>query len=208
MSATSLTAPFRRLAPAVAATRDLRSVLRNATAGDHARLDALFGQCDLQTLPGYRSFLEAHAEAVLPLETALANSGVERLFPDWSSRSRSRALSDDLEGLGSEARRFPTLPRLDFGGVLGTMYVLEGSRLGARFLLPRVQQSPDPTVAGATAYLSHGAGSRLWPSFLDLLEQHATTLGDPAKAVAAARRTFNLFEQAAMRLAGCGMACP
>ena len=158
MSATSLTAPFRRLAPAVAATPDLRSVLRNATAGDHARLDALFGQCDLQTLPGYRRFLEAHAEAVLPLETALANSGVERLFPDWSSRSRSRALSDDLEGLGSEARRFPTLPRLDFGGVLGTMYVLEGSRLGARFLLPRVQQSPDPAVAGATAYLKSRCG--------------------------------------------------
>ncbi len=185
----------------VSATSDFRSVLRNATSGDHARLDVLFGRCDLQSLAGYRSFLEAHAMALLPLETALARSEVERLFPDWSSRSRSRALSADMACLGIKIRTFPKLPRLDCEDILGTMYVLEGSRLGARFLLARVQKSRDPVVAATTAYLSHGAGERLWRSFLDLLERHATKLDDPMKAIAAARWTFSLFELAAADLA-------
>lgn len=192
----------------VSVTSDFRSVLRNATSGDHARLDALFGRCDLQSSAGYRSFLEAHAMALLPLEAALTRSGVERLFPDWPSRSRSRALSADMARLGIKIRAFPKLPRLDPEDILGTMYVLEGSRLGARFLLARVQKSPDSVVANATAYLSHGAGEQLWRSFLDLLEQHAAKLDDPAKAIAAARRTFSLFELAATDLAGRGAVRP
>ena len=88
------------------------------------------------------------------------------------------------------------------------MYVLEGSRLGARFLLARVEQSRDPVVAGTTAYLSHGSGSQLWRSFLDRLEQHGAKLSDPAKPIEAARRTFGLFERAAASLAGCEAAHP
>jgi heme oxygenase len=201
MPAIPLTEPHPR--PAYAASSDLRSEIRNATASAHVRLDALFGQCNLQILPGYRGFLEAHAAAVLPLEAALTRSGVDRLFPDWRSRSRSRALAADLISLGGQISPVPALPRLDFGGVLGTMYVLEGSRLGARFLLARVEQSRDPVVAGTTAYLGHGSGSQLWRSFLDLLEQHGANLSDPAKAIEAARRTFGLFERAAAGLAGC-----
>jgi heme oxygenase len=75
--------------------------------------------------------------ALLPLEAALIRFGVEQLFPDWPSRSRSRALSADLTGLAIRIRLFPTLPRLDCDGLLGAMYGLEGSRLGARFLLRR-----------------------------------------------------------------------
>ena len=200
MPAASLTEPYSHTHPP-SATSDFRSVLRNATSADHARLDALFGRCDLQSLAGYRGFLEAHAMALLPLETALARSGVERLFPDWSSRSRSRALSADMACLGIRIRVYPKLPQLDCEDILGAMYVLEGSRLGARFLLARVQKSPDPVVAGTTAYLSHGAGEQPWRSFLGLLEQHATKLDDPAKAIAAARWTFGLFELAAVDLA-------
>lgn len=201
MPAIPLTEPQPGPACDTSTTNDLRSVLRNATAPAHARLDALFGQSDLQTLSGYRGFLEAHAIAVLPLEADLVRSGVEQLFVDWPSRSRSRALSADLISLGGRIRALATLPRLDVEGVLGTMYVLEGSRLGARFLLRRVQQSADPAVARTTAYLSHGAGSQLWPSFLATLERHAAEIGDPAGVVAAARWTFGVFERAAADLA-------
>ncbi len=201
MPAASLTEPYPHPHP-VPATVDFRSVLRKATSGDHARLDALFGRCDLQSLAGYRSFLEAHAMAVLPLEAALVRSGVERQFPDWPARSRGRALSADMTRLGIRIRVFPSLPRLDPEDILGTMYVLEGSRLGARFLLAQVQKSPDPAVASTIAYLSHGAGDQLWRSFLGLLEQYAAKLDDSAKVIAAARWTFSLFELAAADLAG------
>ena len=65
---------------------------------------------------------------------------------------------------------------LDFGGVLGTMYVLESSRLGAMALLNLVQRSNEPTVLCATAYLRHGAGHDFWQSFLTALESHSATL--------------------------------
>ncbi|MBF2976364.1 hypothetical protein HKT52_43100, partial [Pseudomonas aeruginosa] len=49
----------------------LRSVLKAATAADHADLDATLGTIDLSTLAGYRRFLEINAAALLPLERAL-----------------------------------------------------------------------------------------------------------------------------------------
>ena len=74
------------------------------------------------------------------------------MFPDWPLRSRRRAIADDLARLGGVALPLIEVTALDQGAVLGTMYVLEGSRLGARFLLKTVLASPDPVVAGATNY--------------------------------------------------------
>jgi heme oxygenase len=42
--------------------------------------------------------------------------------------------------------------------------------------------------------LRHGEGEGLWPAFLTLLEQHAP---DHDRAVAAAKRAFALFAEAA-----------
>src|SRR5262245_6049877 len=139
--------------------------LRQATADAHAMLDKQFGQYDLRQRSDYRHFLEASAAALLPLEDALLEAGVEHIFPDWSLRSRRRALLEDLARVGGAARPLAGPPPLNFGQILGTMYVLEGSRLGAQILLKRVAHSSDPVVAGATAYLSHGAGQHLWRSF-------------------------------------------
>jgi heme oxygenase len=177
----------------------LRGRLRAATAQAHARLDGLFGGLDLRSRDGYRRFLEVNAAALLPLESALVDAGVTRLFPDWPARSRRHAILDDLADLDGEFVPMPMPEPLDRAGVLGTMYVLEGSRLGAAYLLRIVESSADPQVAGATAYLRHGAGQHLWRSFLDLLEAHAARLDDDAAAVTAARRTFALFEDAASR---------
>jgi heme oxygenase len=176
------------------AAGDLRHRLRSATADAHARLDAALGAFDLHSRAGYRAFLEANAAALLPLESALGVAGVQRMFPDWEQRMRSGAILADLAGVGGVARPLMA-PRLDFAGVLGTMYVLEGSRLGAKLLVKIVGQSRDPGVSNATAYLRHGTG-QLWPSFLVMLERHAAALPDDAGAVAAALRAFALFAAA------------
>lgn len=181
----------------------LRSTLRSGTAEAHARLDACFGRLDLQKLSDYSRFLTAQAAALLPLETALLASGVERLFPDWASRARSQALRADIACLGGRPPVVPPLPRLEPDAMLGIAYVLEGSRLGARFLLRRVLRSPDRRVAGNTAFLSHGAGSDLWQTFLDMLEREGRALRDTTMAIAAARRAFSLFEAEAARVAAC-----
>jgi heme oxygenase len=180
----------------------LRYRLRDATAGAHARLDAQLGAFNLRRLSDYRRFLEISAAALLPLEAALVEAGVGRVFPDWPSRSRTRALLADLDRTGGVARPLPVPGPLDFAGILGTMYVLEGSRLGARLLLEDVRQSSDAVVTGATAYLAHGAGHPLWQSFVESLERHAASLDDDTRAITAARRAFGLFEDAMARMNG------
>ena len=60
----------------------LRTMLRDATAADHARLDATLGALNLCTASGYRRFLEINAAALLPLERSLKRAGVRAMLPD------------------------------------------------------------------------------------------------------------------------------
>ncbi|WP_038972140.1 biliverdin-producing heme oxygenase [Bradyrhizobium genomosp. III] len=175
----------------------LRERLRDATAGAHRELDAQLSSFDLTVLAGYRRFLQASAGALLPLEAALVAAGVARIFPDWPERSRSAAIAADLGRLGGAAQSTVSVPPLTPSGMLGTMYVLEGSRLGARFLLKEIAEAADLRMTEATSYLSHGAGKRLWQSFLSKLQGEEAC--DEVEVIAAARVAFAAFERAAER---------
>ncbi|WP_143846201.1 biliverdin-producing heme oxygenase [Bradyrhizobium cosmicum] len=174
-----------------------RERLRDATATAHRDLDAQLTSFDLAALSGYRRFLQASAGALLPLEAALVDAGVARMFPDWPVRSRSAAITADLGRLGSAAQSMVRVQPLTRSGVLGTMYVLEGSRLGAKFLLKTVADAADPRIGEATTYLAHGAGQWLWQSFLTKLE--AEQACDEDEAIESASAAFAAFEQAADR---------
>jgi heme oxygenase (biliverdin-IX-beta and delta-forming) len=175
----------------------LRSILRDATAAEHARLDSQLGALDLCTLGGYRRFLEINAAALLPLEQSLVSAGVRDLLPDWDDRARSESIHADLSRLGGTTRLLDAPVLADRAALLGTLYVLEGSRLGAAYLLRAVRQCSDPVISGTTAFLAHGAGRPLWPGFLAILESHAGDIPDEVDIIAPARRAFALFEQAA-----------
>lgn len=177
----------------------LRTILKEATAADHARLDAQLGGFDLHDLAGYRRFLEANAAALLPLEGALVAADVRNTFPDWDRRARSRAILEDLAAVGG--RPVPLDPPVLDGrpAVLGTLYVLEGSRLGAAYLLKHVRQASDSRILNATAYLAHGAVQQLWQHFLAVLERHSGEMQNEDDVVIPARRAFDLFFRAAQR---------
>jgi heme oxygenase len=175
----------------------LRSILRDATSAGHARLDARLGALDLCTAAGYRKFLEINAAALLPLEQSLLRAGVRDVLPDWDHRARSSSILRDLARLGGTPRLLDVPELTDRFAVLGTLYVLEGSRLGAAYLLRKVRQCGDPLVSGNTAFLGHGAGRPLWPGFLAVLERHAGELADDDDIAGPARRAFSVFERAA-----------
>jgi heme oxygenase len=177
----------------------LRHRLREATAAAHHDLDAQFAAFDLTARSGYRRFLEASAAALLPLEAALERAGVTRLFFDWPERARRDAITADLARLGGIVRPMDEVGPLSRNAVLGIMYVLEGSRLGARYLLRTIAASADPGIAEARAYLGHGAGRPFWPSFLARLEREPLTGEDEAEAIAGARQAFAMFAEAAAR---------
>ena len=174
----------------------LRSILRDATAAAHARLDAKLGALKLCTVAGYRCFLEINAAALLPLEASLERAGVRRMLPDWDDRARTGALLTDLARLGGRPGRLDLPELTDRSAMLGTLYVLEGSRLGAAYLLRTVRQSSDPLVSGNTAFLGHGVGRHFWPGYLAVLECHADELAED-DLVRSARSAFDLFAHTA-----------
>ena len=172
----------------------IRDTLRDATANLHARVDSHMSAMFSDPTRGYERFLSASAAAVLPLEEALVEADVSDLLPDWLARSRSAALRSDLDLLALPVPHSARLqlPRKE-SFLMGVLYVLEGSRLGARFLLQRFQSSPASAEGRATRYLAHGRESALWQTFLRQLEASAAARRDPKGAIAGATFAFGLF---------------
>jgi heme oxygenase (biliverdin-IX-beta and delta-forming) len=177
----------------------IRDRLKQATAEAHRDLDARLGALGLGRLDGYRRFLEINAAALLPLEAALEAAGVAAIFTDWPWRSRRAAIAADLARVGGSLRRLENQPALNRNAVFGTLYVLEGSRLGARYLLRTVALSANPVIASATAYLDHGSGQHLWQSFVHALEHAPFTHHDEADIIAGAHLAFSMFARSADR---------
>jgi heme oxygenase (biliverdin-IX-beta and delta-forming) len=175
----------------------LREKLKQSTAAAHRRLDATFSGFDLTGVDGYRRFLEASAAALLPLEAALEDAGIEAIFCDWPERRRGAAVASDLACLGSAARPLCDVEPLSRNSMLGVMYVLEGSRLGAKYLLRSIADRGDPRISASTRYLNHGAGKPLWRSFLLHLESEPVTQADEAEIIRGAHHAFAMFSEAA-----------
>ena len=175
-------------------TAPIRDLLRQSTAHAHAVVDQRFGALIGDDISRYAEFLLASAEAILPLEDALTQAGASRILPDWGARKRAQALRDDLDTIGEKPQRRSAVDGI--GGEahqFGMLYVLEGSRLGARILLRGAQASADPRVRAATRYLRHGEGQRFWPTFLSRLESSDAVRSAPSETVAGAQAAFALF---------------
>lgn len=154
----------------------IRHGLRTFTASLHARVDDHMSEL-LRQPEGYAKFLMASAAGVLPLERALCAAGISAVVPDWPARTRSAALRADLASLSLPASETDYPGRdVELGGeahLFGALYVLEGSRLGARAILHALGNSPSAVHHCACRYLSHGAGQPLWQTFLSQLEASA-----------------------------------
>jgi len=174
----------------------IRERLRAATSAAHHALDERLSAFDLTVADDYRRFLQASAAALLPLESALEQAGVAELFADWSHRARAGAVAADLARLGGAVAPLPLPQPLDRIGIFGTLYVLEGSRLGAVYLRRIVAASADRRVRSATRYLSHGVGQGLWRSYLARLEREAGTATDVSGMIASAQQAFAMFAKA------------
>lgn len=181
-------------------TGSRREALRQATQHLHRSIDAIVASYELRRADHYAAFLSASAAPLIALEQILETAGVHELLPQWPERRRTEVITQDLALLGHEVtplqlrRALPTRSEM-----YGILYVLEGSRLGARWLYARIQTSEDLQVRRASSYLrAHDAG--LWRSYLRLLESSAdvTELQD---LVAGALFTFALFQRSFDRLA-------
>lgn len=172
----------------------IRDFLRHSTADAHAAVDRQLGALLNEGFDGYRAFLLANAAAIFPLEQALTEAGVHRILPEWEMRARAAALRADLASVGASAPRVEETPEI--GGEayqFGMLYVLEGSRLGAKVLARIVSESADPRVRAASRFLHHGEGVRFWQTFLERLENSTAVAAAPEEALAGAHAAFALF---------------
>lgn len=168
--------------------QSVRAQLRTATAHAHTRVDTVFSGFDLASRGDYARFLRAQGGALIPLEQAL-DAGVAPTLPiDWPARQRSAALLRDLAALGrslSDTRDLAPIGTPE--AALGTIYVLEGSRLGGALL----KRSLDAALPAE--FLAPGAPGA-WRALLDTLERALQSPAQVDAAIEAACHAFDLFE--------------
>lgn len=170
--------------------RPSHRALREGTRAAHDALDALFARFDLTERAGYADFLSAHAQALIPIERAL-DARAAQIVPDWPERRRGSTLQADLAALGrAPPVSTPFALADDDAAVAGTLYVVEGSRLGGRMLAQRVA----PGLP--TSYLDPGQDAGKWTFLLDRLDAVLYDGASQSRATAAACDAFAAFHAA------------
>jgi len=186
--------------PRDAGDADVLTVVRAATAGAHAQVEAMLGLMDpdlhrdrlVEVVGRLHAFWTA-AEAGLDAWARREPADAETVC--WSRRRRAHLFAGDLRALGAAptAAPGPDLPAVeDTDQALGRLYVLEGSTLGGTFIsrhlaaLPALGQdvrlhafSPYGTETGA-----------MWHAYRRVARARVAAGGDAARLVGAAGSTF------------------
>jgi len=165
----------------------MRFALKAATDEIHRALDHRLSRLDLTEAADYRRFLSFHGQTLPPFEEALAAAGADKFIDGWDQGRRTAAIATDLAALGEPMPAPATVPAIrSTAELLGTAYVIEGSRLGGRVLRDRVGDSLPATFL---AYSGHNP----WPTVVAALDRLLYSDGQIGEAKDAARRCFALF---------------
>ncbi|HCB75781.1 MAG TPA: heme oxygenase [Sphingomonas bacterium] len=170
--------------------REGHRLLREATREPHERLDTLFGGFDLSTREGYTRFIGAQASAMIAVEAAIDAAGAGEVIDNWAERRRGPALRRDAAALGIAPAPLDAPTLSGHAEIAGALYVVEGSRHGARFLRKQV---PD---ALPTAFLDSEQAPGSWAKLLDRIDAILYQPEAEAAATRSALRVFDLFGQA------------
>ena len=170
--------------------------LRQATAPDHARLEARLDVLNRLADPqGRRTLMARFFGLYQGLEDALGDALAPVSELGYEARRKAPVLRRDLVALGvtPDVERLAVPPRLDsVAEAMGFQYVLEGSTLGGQ-VIRRDAASRGLDLEGLGFFDVYGSetGNR-WRSFRILLEQWCAD--DPVSAAAGARGGFVLVE--------------
>jgi heme oxygenase len=154
-------------------------------------VDAAFSRFELSDRADYGRFLQAQAVGLFPLERALSAGIAPRLAIEWPNRRRTEKLTADLAALGLAVPPHGDEPPIrEAAAALGTVYVLEGSRLGGAVLRRSVG------LGLPCAFLAPGAPG-LWRDLIESIEHELASAAQQAVAIDAATSAFDRFERAA-----------
>ena len=173
-----------------------RFALKTATDDVHDRLDTLLSKLNLSDRGDYSTFLVTQARVLPAIEQALDSFGMGRIVEDWDEHRRSGLLEADLAELGRampESLEIPAIATVP--QALGAAYVMEGSRLGGQMLKKSVGRGMP------SSFLFPNGQKAAWPALVAALDENLESAPQLDEAKTAARRTFDLFLEAA-RMSG------
>jgi heme oxygenase len=173
--------------------------LRASTAMSHQRLEKRLNvKVRFRELAHYRAHLERMWGFVAAIEEKLQGDAFDGALADFEARRKLPLLTRDLLALGSERESIELLPRPTTpscappAAAFGCAYVLEGSTLGGRTMLPMVGEylgfTADHGAAFLASYREHTPA--MWKSFCAALEFYCSTPERRSSAAQAATATF------------------
>lgn len=143
--------------------------LKTQTAVAHQALDTMIGSFD--TPASYARYLAGMARFRLPVEAWLAVQPLPDGFEDWQPGLYGEELLADLEHLGLDVPTdLPPFAPPSGAGLIGLLYVLEGSALGARLLAKRAEAIGFTETNGARHLFAQARNFSNWRAFSGRME--------------------------------------
>lgn len=174
----------------------LSDSLRAATQTTHERLDhAIMDAKPFESVENYGRFLRVQYGILHDVEPLYHIAALADIFDNLSERSRFEAVKQDLADLGLDVagKTEPpaTTAQLGIPEALGWLYVVEGSNLGAAFLLKFAKKMSLSETHGAR-HLAEPAGGRArsWKAFREVLNAVPLSEEERHRSIAAAETAF------------------
>jgi heme oxygenase len=181
----------------VAASQAGRSVrIKQHTTTAHDSLDALImQQTPFASLAHYRQFLTLQYFLLQDAAVLYQHPSLQLLVADLAERSRFSLLQQDFADLGWPQPELYVAPALTLSAslpeLLGWLYVIEGSKLGAAMLGRQLGQLALSAEFGGHYLAGPGAGrGAAWRELLQLFDQQQLTAAEEAVMFASARHAF------------------
>jgi heme oxygenase len=189
--------------------------LRHKTTVLHRVTESAFDLPSVCASPAsYAAMLRMMLSIYRPLERRLDRVDWHETRIDWAQRKKTPLLERDLKALGESANvtdrpEAANIPLQSPAAAIGCLYVLEGSTLGAQFIVKQIEKTLKLTPkTGAAFFAGYGPGTRdQWASFGTAADAYAGE--DPvriADAIDAACWTFSCFELSFTQLRSPGLA--
>ncbi|MFG1465011.1 biliverdin-producing heme oxygenase [Xanthobacter sp. DSM 24535] len=167
--------------------------LRAASTALHEQVDAaVMAAAPFADLGNYARFLRFQYRLHRQVAPLYAAPFLQPILPGLAERERLSAVERDFADLGVPlpelAHEIPILPTPE---ALGWLYVVEGSNMGAAFLLKAASRIDLSEAFGARHLAAHGEGRGLhWRRFTQALDAISLTPIEDLRAEAAAVGAF------------------
>lgn len=182
--------------------------LKAATRAAHEELDGfIMSAKPFENRENFGKFVQTQHLFHSELDALFGNETLDALLPDLKGRRRLALIEQDLEDLtvakpAMENHHFNnSAETLDLPEALGWLYVVEGSNLGAAFLLKDAAKLGLGETFGARHLAGAPEGRGLhWRTFVAALDAISLTQDEEDRVIAGARAAFGKVHEHAKRM--------